>query len=109
MREEAQRTEAVAYAHHHNALLRELFTAIRRNRRSSNDEPAAIDPHQNRDFCRGGFCRTPDVQIEAVFVLDDSWDGLQALRCELIGGSNALPMRSWLRRSPSQVTDGRCG
>ena len=53
MREKAEGSQTISDAYQHNSLLGQLLSAISWKGSSPDNKSAAINPHQNRDFCRG--------------------------------------------------------
>ena len=75
----------------------------------AHDEPAAVDPHQNRPTVRCPGRRRPHVEGEAVLAHLKllAPRGLRAHRTEALSASNARPTGGRSRRAPTQRAAGR--
>ncbi len=115
MGECAEATDAIVEADDHDSLPRQYRARICRWRCAAVQEPAAIDPHHDRQFARGA-CRLPDIGIKAILrrrrpkrrgIARER--GLHAIMAVSAGIADARPAVRGLRCTPAQRADRRCG
>src|SRR5277367_749374 len=116
MSQETQWSNTVAQVDHHNSIpAGKLVTPIKWRRGGTGSEPAAMNQYHDRSLTVRRGCRSPYVQIKAVFAYGFHWHGgkrwpvLHALRLEPVGWKDTAPVLRGLRRSPPQRTDWRGG
>ena len=120
MRHESQRTYTIRDADKHHAFLGKLLAAVDRNRRGAAGKSAPIDPNQHGQTIAGRLRRGPHVEIQAILagagtlrslrfgLCIGGATALHARRCKLVGLNGAGPFGGRLRRTPPQISDGRC-
>jgi len=110
MRIEPEEAHAIGDADEHDSSSGQLLAAVCRDRGRASVEATAIDPDEHRDAILPRLRRSPDVQIQAVFVHAAGWrtaHGLHASGCEPVGRPHPLPFGRRLRRAPSKISDRR--
>ncbi len=101
--EEAERSQAIADAHQHDAALGQNAAVIDRRRRFSDCEGAAVNPDHDRAFLAGIPRCGPHVQVEAVLA-----GGRGVLRPIAAGGGHLCTGRGESVRLP-EATPGDPG
>src|SRR3954468_22092080 len=110
MSKKSESADAVGDTDYDNPLLGELLAGLRRNGGRTADETASVNPEHHRQPLIGGFRRTPDVQIQAVFTGRGTLSfprtaALHASGCIGLSVTHSGPLRGWLRRAPPQISD----
>ncbi len=115
MDEPPEHVQPVSHAHHHYSLLSDGIAIIDGLGRGPVYASTAVDPDQHGKFLRSRSCRSPHVQIQAVFTrIDESpvpraavWRilPLHAGRRKTIRRPGPLPRNHRLRGPPPQVAD----
>jgi hypothetical protein len=104
--EKTEWAHAVGNAHQHHTLASQVFAVVDRGGGGTKGKPAAVDPDKHGQALVRGFCRRPDIQIQAVLTnirfgartLNRIWRKLGGLAC-------AFPFCSGLRSTPAEITD----
>ncbi len=118
MGEEAEDAQAVVHGDDDDAAMREELAILAILGGASGVEAATVDPDHNGEagrFLLGlGVEGRPDVEGEAVFrwarIVEDHVGiaaGLDAVRAEVAGEEDFLPLADRHRRAPAKFVDGR--